>query len=166
MLCLPRVPKCAACPVRKWCATRGEAPCRTPRPRQNKKEIWYSLEERAYNSNIDISAAAIDQGCAREIRLVQRPKKTTLMPEMWELPQLSEPAKRVLSLAHWRTFRHSITTTDYTVHVLRGFPTSERVAETFSTTTGNSGEWIATHRIREIPITGLAQKILKAASII
>lgn len=165
-LCLPRMPKCAACPVRKWCATRGEAPRRTPRLRQNKKEVWYSLEERVSNSNVDTSNAAFDHGCAREIRLVQRPKKTTLMPEMWELPQLSEPAKPVLSLAHWRTFRHSITTTDYTVHVLRGFLTNECVAETFSTTTGNGSEWIATHRIPEIPITGLARKILKAGGII
>jgi A/G-specific adenine glycosylase len=165
-LCLPRIPKCAACPVRKWCATRGEAPRRAPRPRQNKKEVWYSLEERVSNTNIETSDAAFDYGCAREIRLVQRPKKATLMPEMWELPQLSEPAKRVLSLAHWRTFRHSITTTDYTVHVLRDFLKNECIAEPFSITTGNGSEWVATHRIREIPITGLARKILKAGGII
>jgi A/G-specific adenine glycosylase len=165
-LCLPRMPKCAACPVRKWCATRGEAPRRTPRHRQNKKEVWYALEERVSNSNIETSNAAFDHGCAHEVRLVQRPKTTTLMPKMWELPQLSEPAKRVVLLAPWRTFRHSITTTDYTVHVLRGFLTNECVAETFSTAPGNGSEWIATQRIREIPITGLARKILKAGGII
>jgi hypothetical protein len=40
------------------------------------------------------------------------------------------------------------------------------VTETLSTTAGNSGEWIATHRIPEIPITGLTRKILKAGGII
>ena len=165
-LCLPRMPKCAACPVRKWCATRGEVPGRTPRPRQNKKEVWYSLEERVPNSNIDTSNTTFENGCAREIRLVQRPKKTTLMPKMWELPQLSEPPKRRLSLGQWRTFRHSITTTDYTVHVLRRSLTNECVAEIFATTAGNGSEWIATNRIQEIPITGLARKILKAGGII
>jgi A/G-specific adenine glycosylase len=166
-LCLPRMPKCAACPVRKWCATRGEAPGRTPRPRQNKKEIWYSLEERvSYIKSATSNAALHDDGGTHEIRLVQRPQKTTLMPEMWELPQLSDSAPPPASSSRWRTFRHSITTTDYTVYVVRRSP-AERVSETFSAATkGSSSEWIATHRIPEIPITGLTRKILKAGGII
>jgi A/G-specific adenine glycosylase len=165
-LCLPRMPKCAACPVRKWCATRGEAPRRTPRPRQKRQEVWYSLEERVSDAYVDTSNAANDDGYAREIRLVQRPKKITLMPEMWELPQLSGPAQHALNLDRWRTFRHSITTTDYTVHVLRRSLTNECLTETFSTTTGNRGEWVAAGRIPALPITGLTRKILKAGGII
>jgi adenine-specific DNA glycosylase len=161
------MPKCAACPVRKWCATQGETPARTPRPPQNKKEIWYSLEERVSYIKSATSNTALHDDCrGREIRFVQRPQKTTLMPEMWELPQLSDSSEPPASSSRWRTFRHSITTTDYTVHVLRK-SAAECISETFSaTTTGNRSEWIAIHRIPEIPITGLTRKILKAGGII
>ena len=56
--------------------------------------------------------------------------------------------------APWRTFRHSITVTDYTVHVMR---TAMRPAQ---------GKWIAMNEIPKLPITGLTRKILKAAGII
>jgi len=56
--------------------------------------------------------------------------------------------------APWRTFRHSITVTNYTVHVTR--------ADTSST----KGKWIAMNEIPALPITGLTRKILKAAGII
>jgi peroxiredoxin len=56
--------------------------------------------------------------------------------------------------APWRTFRHSITVTDYTVHVIRG---SAPFAQ---------GQWIATEKVSELPLTGLTRKILKAAAII
>jgi hypothetical protein len=56
--------------------------------------------------------------------------------------------------APWRTFRHSITVTNYIVHVIRGpMPAAQ-------------GEWIAIEKIRDVPITGLTRKILKAAGII
>jgi hypothetical protein len=61
--------------------------------------------------------------------------------------------------AHWRTFRHSITVTDYTVHVLRNTPLTGKPF-------GAKGKWVAIDRIPEIPITGLTRKILKAGSII
>ena len=93
------------------------------------------------------------------IRLVQRPKKASLMPGMWELPQSSEPPRPTRPAAHWRTFRHSITVTNYTVHVLRNvpLPTAAPAAK---------GKWIAIDRIPHIPITGLTRKILKAGGII
>jgi len=110
--------------------------------RQVKKEIWCVLNQR-------------DHG----IRLVQRPKKTSLMPGMWELPQSSEPPRPMPASPHWRTFRHSITVTDYTVHVVRNVPLR-------NTPPAAKGKWIAIDRIRQIPITGLTRKILKAGGII
>jgi hypothetical protein len=56
--------------------------------------------------------------------------------------------------APWRTFRHSITITDFTVHVHRG---------PFSAA---KGKWIPVANISHLPITGLTRKILKAAGII
>lgn len=149
-VCVPREPLCLVCPVRKWCSTRGRLP-RTatmePPLRQHKKQIWCALERRG--------GKGIGAG---EIRLVQRSRKLTLMPGMWELPQSCEAPRAVTASAHWRTFRHSITVTDYTVHVLRGIPLPALSAA--------KGKWIAIDHIPQLPITGLTRKILKAGGII
>ena len=155
-VCLPRDPKCPTCPVRMWCATKqsrraverraslrlrsGHAsPGETRKPapsRRVKKEIWCTLDQR--------------NGC---IRLVQRSRESSLMPGMWELPQGAEKQCPAKGLAPWRTFRHSITVTDYTVRVLR----SKAAAR---------GKWVATAEISRLPITGLTRKILRAARVI
>jgi A/G-specific adenine glycosylase len=191
LVCTPRQPKCDVCPVREWCATRGEVP-RTSLPSgQSKKEICYTLEE-----------------SSQRIRLIQRPADVSLMASMWELPEaprmiVSQPrskagakpdathgialnsttrsampaTKRRKTPAHgasrglaaqpdkapkgrkkpaapWKTFRHSITTTNYTVHVFRGPARTDH------------GKWVAISKISHLPITGLTRKILKAAGII
>jgi A/G-specific adenine glycosylase len=146
-VCVPREPRCTICPVRDWCVTQGEIPRAEPPSRQKKKEIWCVLNER-------------DGG----IRLVQRPKKDSLMAGMWELPQSSEPLRPSPASAHWRTFRHSITVTDYTVHVLR--KASLRKTPLSDIPPAAKGKWIAIDRIPQIPITGLTRKILKAGGII
>ena len=188
MVCTPRQPKCGACSLRKWCATKGEAPRTTAPQGQSRKEIWCTLDQRD-----------------GRIRLVQRPSNSSLMAGMWELPQGTRTvpdsnhrsltatkrrqntaggasreqeaaAKRRKVTAHgasrgfpakdaeapkrrkngldppWRIFRHSITVTDYTVHVTRA-PAAK-------------GKWIAIEKISDVPITGLTRKILKAAGII
>jgi len=172
IVCLPRQPKCDSCPIRKWCATKGEAPRTAPRQSQLRKEVWFILDQRD-----------------SQIRLVQRQANSSLMAGMWELPQrpptvpssndaADAAEKRRKNTAHrasrgsalqnnrapkgrknkqaapWRTFRHSITITNYTVHVTRG---SAPVA---------NGKWITIEEIPDLPITGLTRKILKAAGII
>jgi A/G-specific adenine glycosylase len=170
-VCAPREPRCVMCPVRKWCVVqqsgqganraitmehRASPPGKTrttPTIRQVKKTIWCVLNQR-------------DGG---GIHLVQRPRTASLMAGMWELPQTSEPPQPVPAAAHWRTFRHSITVTNYTVHVLRNTPLRNmRLRNTPSPDTppAAKGKWIATDRIPRIPITGLTRKILKAGGII
>jgi A/G-specific adenine glycosylase len=164
-LCVPRAPHCSACPVRKWCATRGEVPRAAQRLRQQQKQIWCSLEERNGKGHNDAGVNGsnkVGNRCA--IRLVRRAKKATLMPGMWELPQSSDPPQPWPHSAVWRTFRHCITITDYTVHVLRN--TSAASKPSLNTLLGSKGKWIATDRIPYIPITGLTRKILKAGGII
>ena len=91
---------------------------------------------------------------------------------MWELPRWTRPValsgeetatlRRPKIAAHkenrrhapWRTFRHSITVTNYTVHVVR------------TAAAGAKGKWIAIETIPTLPLTGLTRKILKAAGII
>jgi A/G-specific adenine glycosylase len=146
-VCVPGEPRCLICPVRKWCATQGEAPRVAAPSRQKKREIWCVLDWRDGNSN------GVDK-----VRLVQRPKKTSVMAGMWELPQTSDRPRRIPAAAHWRTFRHSITVTNYTVHVVR--------MPLIAALPAAKGKWIAIDRIPQMPITGLTRKILKAGGII
>jgi len=146
-VCLPRDPKCPACPVRKWCATqrsiimerRASSPGKasTLKGRQVKKQVWCVLSQR--------------EG---QVRLVQRPGNSSLMPGMWELPHLSRKPRQTPPSAPWRTFRHSITITDYIVHVHRNRAPAAK------------GQWIPAASISHLPVTGLTRKILKAAAII
>ena len=149
-VCIPREPRCLACPVREWCATQGEVPRAQRSARQQKKQIWCALDCRNGNGNDDGND---------KIRLVRRPKKASLMPGMWELPQSSKPPRPLTEVSPWRTFRHSITVTDYTVHVLKKTLSADSASPA-------RGEWIALERIPQIPITGLTRKILKAGGII
>ena len=148
-VCVPRKPHCRSCPVEKWCMTRGEILSAERTTRQTKKQIWCALECRD------------DNGDGRKVRLVRRSMKASIMPGMWELPQSSEPPRTLPESAHWRTFRHSITVTDYTVHVLRPAPLGVGPSlDPFK------GKWIAIPHISRLPITGLTRKILKAGGII
>jgi A/G-specific adenine glycosylase len=84
--------------------------------------------------------------------LVQRHADESLMPGMWELPKIESPVCRDEVLF---TVRHSITVTDYVVSV---------VAD--SATPMAKGAWVKYARVNKLPLTGLAKKILRKASII
>lgn len=95
-LCLPKDPECLACPVRRWCALRGEHATAKPRSRKKAKARY---------------VICVNRG---RIALAQRPAGSRLMPEMWELPEASSSLFRTKPLL---TVKHSITTTDYAVSV-------------------------------------------------
>jgi A/G-specific adenine glycosylase len=135
VVCLPRQPRCSICPVFSLCATRGSLQQVKKPIRQNRRDIYYALDRR--NSSIF---------------LVQRPKHASLMPGLWELPEIPiSSASRPFSL----TVRHSITVTDYRVRVMRGpVPVQSR------------GRWVPKTRIPQLPLTGLARKILRQAQVI
>ncbi|MGH9648770.1 MAG: A/G-specific adenine glycosylase [Bryobacteraceae bacterium] len=161
-VCLPRDPLCAACPVRSLCATRaremvekgsGFGALQSAAPaRQIKREIWCALERRD-----------------GQVRLVKRPRSASLMAGMWELPQWGELPHKSAQSAKWRTFRHSITVTDYTVHVLRDWkkkPPFQGIGSRGPGVSAGRGAWVAIETIPRLPITGLTRKILRADGII
>ncbi len=105
----------------------------------------------------------------------------SLMPGMWELPKIASPRASDQILF---SLRHSITTTDFTVHVikwraapalkrggiqsslvnlrgLRGY-CSSGVHHTFPGT----ARWISISGLSMLPLTGLAKKILRKSGII
>jgi A/G-specific adenine glycosylase len=141
VVCTPRAPACLTCPVVALCATRGElAADRKPAP-QKKREIHYGLSCCGENDR------------DRKIFLVQRAKNASLMPGMWELPEIGHPPQ-VSEGGDFEacvTVRHSITVTDYTVRVWR------------TTAPQSDGKWIAVERLQRMALTGLARKILRKA---
>jgi A/G-specific adenine glycosylase len=134
-VCLPRQPKCSRCPVFGMCATQGELPSRVPKPAQKKQEVNYALDRR--NGSVF---------------LVKRAAGASLMPGMWELPEVSGANSKLRPAL---SLRHSITVTDYRVRVLEG-----------AAPTGTIGRWVPKSRILTLPLTGLARKILRATKVI
>lgn len=134
-VCLPRRPKCLMCPISKICTVRGELRNAGAETSQQKKLIYYALDCRD-----------------RSIFLVQRPRTAALMPAMWELPEVS-PSQGAGET--WLALRHSITVTNYKVHVLKA-----------TAPAGIPGRWVAKSRLTKLPLTGLTRKILRAAQVI
>jgi A/G-specific adenine glycosylase len=135
VVCLPRQPRCAVCPVITLCATRGTLDAPPKAAPQRRRNICYALDHRDGS-----------------IFLVRRPRDASLMPGMWELPEIpASSASGEVSV----TVRHSITVTDYTVRVMRR-PAPSR----------SRGRWVLRTRVPRLPLTGLARKILKEAQVI
>jgi A/G-specific adenine glycosylase len=131
-VCTPRDPKCPACPVVNFCVARGSLAADAPTPRK-KKQLHYALDLR--------------EG---KVYLRRRPESSSLMPGMWELPEIAPNGhKPEFSL------RHSITVTDYRVHVVRAAAPNHA-----------SGRWLTGARAQQLPLTGLTRKILRGAQII
>jgi A/G-specific adenine glycosylase len=70
------------------------------------------------------------------------------MPGMWELPELNCPNLHLPVLR----LRHAIMNTDIDVQVFR--------------TQGPTGKWVPVARLPELPLTGLARKILRRAGLL
>jgi A/G-specific adenine glycosylase len=133
-VCLPGQPRCSNCPIRKFCRTRGRGRVINRKPRQQRREVTYSLARRQ-----------------NSVLLVCRSKSSSLMPSMWELPEL---ASRKASDKLLFSLRHSITITDFSVGVVGRKPP------------GPTGTWVRISRLSALPLTGLAKKILRRAGII
>lgn len=130
MVCLPPQPMCHACPVVNLCGARGPME-KGRRPTRRKAELHYALARK--NGSI---------------LLRQRNKQSSLMPGMWELPEIeavSTEAKLPLL-----QLRHSITTTDYTVFVHAG---KNKMRQ--------AGRWVPLRSIDRLPLTGLTRKIIR-----
>ena len=133
-VCLPRDPRCLICPVREHCSTRGELPG-SKRAKRQKQEIYYSLTLR--------------DGA---VLLTRRSLKSAKMAGMWELPEIARDRVRGRSAFQ---LRHSITVTDYVVHICQN---GHSVVK--------GGHWVPQSQASELPLTGLARKILRTAGVI
>lgn len=155
-ICLPQHPLCLACPVQPHCRTRGEH-----RPRAKKQM-----------TRRQISYAFLVRKRAGEpsVLLEQRPASAAQMPGMWELPEVSSQQRsRILrgrgAMAEEAELklRHSITVTNYSVHVFR---LAERESQALPDADGRVRRWVTAAGIAALPLTGLARKILGRLEVI
>jgi len=133
-VCTPGVPACLTCPVLELCVARGEMSREAKSPRQTKREAHYALNRR--NGSVF---------------LAQRPANARVMAGMWELPEIPRPADQNSPSL---TVKHSITVTDYTVHVWQTSPAISK-----------NGQWFVAERLPKLALTGLARKILRRSGI-
>jgi A/G-specific adenine glycosylase len=140
-VCLPQRPLCLHCPVQPFCKTRGEHPSPPPKKMRN-RQIAYALLCR-------------DRPGITQVLLQQRPPSASLMPGMWELPEIE-----MLESDHKRvevTLRHAITVTNYRVHILRF---SEQEARLRWPSWKNPEQWTKSSELSTLPLTGLTRKVL------
>lgn len=142
-VCLPRSPRCAECPVRKFCGTKGEHDA-APRKKMASRKTHYALVKKP-----------IEKGSRRaQVLLVQRPDNASQMPGMWELPALDAAAKSEPVLR----IRHAITHTNFYVEVFAMNEEKLRAHKRSKKT--ERRDWVPDSKLGEIPLTGLARKIL------
>ena len=133
-LCLPGEPQCARCPVIQWCKTRGHGATKN-KERRRRRNAHYRLARRE-----------------DAVFLVQRGPRVSLMPGMWELPEVRVNGARPQVAFQ---LRHAITVTDFTIEVSLGEPPPRR-----------RGRWLSRAQVEELPLTGLTRKILRRANFI
>ncbi len=159
-VCLPRNPLCLVCPLSTDCYTRGEHR-RPPRPPMLSREIAHALALRTkYERETGRGASKARARAVREVLLEQRPASATVMPTMWELPQLREAAvpDRELCMA----VRHAIMQVNYYVRIRT--VTEEKVAAL--TLAGGARRWVPLREAGAMALTGLARKVLTRARLL
>jgi len=133
-ICVPGEPKCSECPVARLCATRGKLANQRKQQRTTKVTVFYALD------------------CTRgKVRLTRRSGTATVMPSMWELPEITSEAN---DLEVFLKLKHAIMNTKYDVRVMQ------------TALQEGTGTRVPVARLGEMPLTGLARKILRAAAIL
>jgi A/G-specific adenine glycosylase len=143
-LCLPKNPLCLQCPVQKLCRTRGEHP--TPQRKEMRtRQVSYALLRRSSRRD------------GVEILLEQRSPEASLMAGMWELPEVEGSGNERLLLS----VRHAITSTNYLVSILHFEPEEKGLLPRRKVVRN----WVRAGQLHELPLTGLARKVLKRTRI-
>ncbi len=145
-ICLPKGPLCLQCPVYDFCRTRGEHST-APRGRQTSRPVAFLLATRRRDSTT-------------EVLLERRSAQASLMPGMMELPAL--PLDAALGRQPILTVRHSITNTNYYVSV---YAESDGILERQVPANAETLTWCGVGRLGELPLTGLARKVLRRVNL-
>jgi A/G-specific adenine glycosylase len=153
VVCLPRSPRCTKCPLTGDCSTRGEHKTEKRTPMKS-VEIAHALSVRS-----SARKTAHDRG-GREVLLERRPATVSVMPGMWELPQMNEAEVPREELR--MTVRHAIMQINYYVRIRTVF---EDDVERLTLTHGER-RWVPLVEAAEMALTGLARKVLTRAHLL
>ena len=159
-VCLPRGPLCLHCPVADLCATRGEHPT-TARKKMRSQAAAYAfllrMEESDGRTRSKHKSGNGEAPSPAEpaVLLDQRPASASLMPGMWELPEID--AATVNGRQRLLDVRHAITVTNYYVTIY-GYDVAE--ADSLPEARG-SRQWVRVRELTSLPLTGLTRKVLK-----
>ena len=149
-ICLPRAPLCLQCPVFPLCRTRGEHPT-PPRAKQKSRPAAFLLATRK-------------RGTATQVLLERRSAELSLMPGMYELPPL--PLDVVAGREPILRLRHAITNTNYYVEVYAQGGSRDRTLRKSIPAAAADLSWYPVVRLGELPLTGLARKILQRVDLL
>lgn len=154
MVCTPRNPQCLICPLAADCKTRGEhkTPRRAP---MTSRDAAYALSVR-----LNRAQAKRHDPSAREVLLEQRPATATVMPGMWELPSLRDPAVPASEVRI--ALRHAIMQVNYYVRI-RMVVQGDVNAMTVK---GGRRRWVTLDEVSGMALTGLARKVLARAHLL
>ena len=148
-ICLPRAPLCLHCPVYDLCLTRGEH-VTAPRGKQKSQTVAFLLATRK-------------NGTTTEVLLEKRGNESSLMPGMLELPPL--PMDAVDTYEPLLRLRHSITNTNYYVEIYAEGDSRDQALRDTVPAAKDVLCWHAVSRVGELPLTGLARKVLMRAKL-
>jgi A/G-specific adenine glycosylase len=149
-ICLPRGPLCLQCPVMELCRTRGEHVTGT-RAKMQSRTVAHLLALRK-------------RGVDTEVLLERRAADASLMAGMLELPVL--PVGATVGREPVLRLRHAITNTNYYVQVFSGGGAAKdgeegsALMDELSAAKGDL-RWVATTKLAQQPLTGLARKTLQ-----
>jgi A/G-specific adenine glycosylase len=154
VVCLPRNPRCPACPLSRFCATRGEHKTARRAPMLS-REVAHALVLRVRTRERGRQA-----GCIQEVLLERRAAHQTVMPGLWELPALRdatvpEPELRM-------TLRHAIMKVNYYVRIRAvAAEDLDRIAAA-----AEQRRWVPLEEAGELALTGLTRKVLQRSRLI
>jgi A/G-specific adenine glycosylase len=130
-VCVPGVPRCGGCPVKRQCVSRGLKPDISAIPEKRLHRFTSLLVIRRNG----------------KILLRRRPLTARIMAGMWELPETTRELRREPLLK----VKHSITTTDWSISVFASRRTTPKSSE----------RWIHLSEVSQTPLTGLTRKVLR-----
>jgi A/G-specific adenine glycosylase len=163
-VCAPRNPQCPVCPLAAECKTRGEhkMPRRAP---MISRAVAYALSVRTGRARekprgVSTRVSNTPIFSSREVLLEQRPAQLTVMPGMWELPALLDPAVPAEELR--MTLRHAIMQVNYYVCVRTVFEDDVEAI----TAAGGERRWVPLREAAGMALTGLTRKVLTRAHLL
>jgi A/G-specific adenine glycosylase len=143
-VCLPQSPRCAECPVAKWCEARvlglqNELPVKGARPRPN--DVTRRLLIVRRNGSILLRQVAAD---------------SRRLAGFWELPE-PEHVPNARALREIGEFRHTIVSTNHCCRVLRA-STGRKLADGVC-------QWTPLASLKSLPLSTMARKALVLAGL-